>query len=76
MLSGIKYARENLYRNGKLSLLSVATGDRDGSNDGFHEAIGELMSMCVSTPKHLYTIGLLDDLLQDNGKCPFHSQSD
>ncbi|ODM96978.1 Angiotensin-converting enzyme [Orchesella cincta] len=41
---------------------------RDGANDGFHEAIGELMSMCVSTPKHLYNIGLLDRLLVDNGE--------
>jgi hypothetical protein len=39
---------------------------RDGANDGFHEAVGELMSMCVSTPKHLYAIGLLDDLMKDN----------
>ncbi|CAG7815833.1 unnamed protein product, partial [Allacma fusca] len=39
---------------------------RDGANDGFHEAIGELMSMCVSTPKHLYAIGLLEDKLQDD----------
>lgn len=39
---------------------------RDGANDGFHEAVGELMSMCVSTPKHLYAIGLLDELPSDN----------
>lgn len=40
---------------------------RDGANDGFHEAVGELMSMCVSTPKHLHAIGLLDELLEDRG---------
>lgn len=38
----------------------------EGANDGFHEAIGELMSMIVSTPKHLYAIGLLDELPTDN----------
>lgn len=35
---------------------------RDGANDGFHEAIGELMSMSMSTPKHLAEIGLLKEV--------------
>ncbi|CAG7828941.1 unnamed protein product [Allacma fusca] len=34
---------------------------RGGANDGFQEAIGELMSMCVSTPKHLRQIGLIEE---------------
>ena len=38
---------------------------RDGANDGFHEAIGELMAMAGATPKHLYSIGLLDELVED-----------
>ena len=38
---------------------------RDGANDGFHEAIGELMGMISATPKHLYKIGLLDELVED-----------
>ncbi|CAG0912459.1 unnamed protein product [Notodromas monacha] len=38
---------------------------RDGANDGFHEAIGELMSMAVSTPKHLETIGLIDEVVEN-----------
>jgi len=38
---------------------------RDGANDGFHEAIGELMAMAGATPSHLFSIGLLDDLVQD-----------
>ena len=38
---------------------------RDGANDGFHEAIGELMAMAGATPKHLYAIGLLDELIED-----------
>ncbi|OXA37372.1 Angiotensin-converting enzyme [Folsomia candida] len=42
------------------------TDFREGANDGFHEAIGELMSMVVSTPKHLFAIGLLDQLPTDN----------
>ena len=27
---------------------------RDGANDGFHEAIGELMAMAAATPSHLH----------------------
>ena len=38
---------------------------RDGANDGFHEAIGELMAMAGATPKHLYTLGLIDELIED-----------
>jgi len=38
---------------------------RDGANDGFHEAIGELMAMAGATPSHLFSIGLLDNLVQD-----------
>ena len=34
---------------------------RDGANDGFHEAIGELMSLSSSTPKYLNRIGLIED---------------
>nr|CAH0112907.1 unnamed protein product [Daphnia galeata] len=33
---------------------------RAGANDGFHEAVGELMSMSFSTTKHLNTLGLLN----------------
>ncbi|XP_072417140.1 angiotensin-converting enzyme isoform X2 [Chiloscyllium punctatum] len=33
---------------------------RDGANPGFHEAIGDVMALSVSTPKHLHSIGLLD----------------
>ena len=38
---------------------------RDGANGGFHEAIGELMALAGATPKHLYKIGLLDELIED-----------
>lgn len=41
---------------------------RDGANDGFHEAIGELMSMSMSTPKHLAEIGLLQEVPESKGK--------
>ena len=34
---------------------------RDGANDGFHEAIGELMALGSSTPKYLHQIGLITD---------------
>ncbi|KAJ8264684.1 hypothetical protein GJAV_G00152490 [Gymnothorax javanicus] len=33
---------------------------RDGANPGFHEAIGDVLALSVSTPDHLYSIGLLD----------------
>ena len=32
---------------------------RDGANEGFHEAMGEVMAMNVATPNHLRAIGLL-----------------
>lgn len=32
---------------------------REGANDGFHEAIGDLISLSVSSTKHLKKIGLL-----------------
>ncbi|XP_063964281.1 angiotensin-converting enzyme-like [Lytechinus pictus] len=33
---------------------------RGGANGAFHEAIGELMSQSVATPKHLKVVGLFD----------------
>ncbi|KAM3592839.1 uncharacterized protein V6R79_026353 [Siganus canaliculatus] len=33
---------------------------REGANPGFHEAIGDVLALSVSTPKHLQSIGLLD----------------
>uniref|UniRef100_A0A8C5N3T6 Angiotensin-converting enzyme n=1 Tax=Leptobrachium leishanense TaxID=445787 RepID=A0A8C5N3T6_9ANUR len=38
---------------------------RDGANPGFHEAIGDVLALSVSTPQHLHSIGLLDSV-QDN----------
>lgn len=38
---------------------------REGANPGFHEAIGDLLALSVSTPGHLYKIGLLDELIED-----------
>ncbi|XP_054851332.1 angiotensin-converting enzyme [Eublepharis macularius] len=35
---------------------------RDGANPGFHEAIGDVMALSVSTPKHLHSIHLLDQV--------------
>jgi peptidyl-dipeptidase A len=34
---------------------------RSGANPGFHEAVGDLIALSVSTPKHLQKIGFLDD---------------
>ncbi|XP_068081591.1 angiotensin-converting enzyme isoform X2 [Anabrus simplex] len=39
---------------------------RRGANPGFHEAVGDVMSLSVSTPKHLKKIGLLDSSEEDN----------
>ncbi|XP_075911324.1 angiotensin-converting enzyme 2-like [Petromyzon marinus] len=32
---------------------------RDGANEGFHEAVGEIMSLSAATPAHLGKLGLL-----------------
>lgn len=32
---------------------------RDGANEGFHEAVGEIMSLSAATPKHLQDLTLL-----------------
>ncbi|KAM8890453.1 LOW QUALITY PROTEIN: angiotensin-converting enzyme [Synchiropus picturatus] len=41
-------------------------GFRRGANPGFHEAIGDVLSLSVSTPNHLHTIGLLDSVASNN----------
>lgn len=43
-------------------------GFRRGANPGFHEAIGDVLSLSVSTPKHLKTINLLESVTSDIGK--------
>ncbi len=40
---------------------------RDGANPGFHEAIGDVLALSVSTPKHLQSIGLLDKVEDNKG---------
>lgn len=41
---------------------------RDGSNEGFHEAVGEIMSLSAATPEHLQSLGLLaDDFTSNTG---------
>uniref|UniRef100_A0AAQ6AE45 Angiotensin-converting enzyme n=1 Tax=Amphiprion ocellaris TaxID=80972 RepID=A0AAQ6AE45_AMPOC len=40
-------------------------GFRRGANPGFHEAIGDVLSLSVSTPKHLQTINLLESVTSD-----------
>lgn len=32
---------------------------REGANPGFHEAIGDVLALSVSTPKHLHSINVL-----------------
>ncbi|XP_035222390.1 uncharacterized protein LOC118195242 [Stegodyphus dumicola] len=38
---------------------------REGANPGFHEAIGDVLALSVSTPKHLKSIGLLKEVADD-----------
>ncbi|XP_060075065.1 uncharacterized protein LOC132554771 [Ylistrum balloti] len=38
---------------------------RKGANNGFHEAVGDVMELSVSTPEHLHKIGFLEDVVQD-----------
>jgi len=40
---------------------------RDGANEGFHEAVGEIMSLSAATPKHLQSLELLpQNFIYDN----------
>ncbi|XP_053312925.1 angiotensin-converting enzyme 2 [Spea bombifrons] len=39
---------------------------RDGANEGFHEAVGEIMSLSAATPKHLKALNLLPDSYVDD----------
>lgn len=42
---------------------------RDGANEGFHEAVGEIMSLSAATPSHLQSLGLLpSDFVEDTGR--------
>ncbi|XP_061401531.1 angiotensin-converting enzyme-like [Musca vetustissima] len=38
---------------------------RTGANPGFHEAVGDVLSLSVSTPKHLERVGLLKNYVSD-----------
>ncbi|KAF2357889.1 Peptidase M2 peptidyl-dipeptidase A [Trinorchestia longiramus] len=38
---------------------------REGANPGFHEAVGDVLALSVSTPRHLKNIGLLDEIVID-----------
>ncbi|XP_049729321.1 angiotensin-converting enzyme 2 isoform X1 [Elephas maximus indicus] len=39
---------------------------RNGANEGFHEAVGEIMSLSAATPEHLKAIGLLPSDFQED----------
>lgn len=39
---------------------------REGANPGFHEAVGDLLALSVSTPNHLKKIDLLSDSSKDD----------
>ena len=40
---------------------------RTGANPGFHEAVGDVMSLSVQTPNHLKKIGLLTNVSNSKG---------
>ena len=42
---------------------------RGGANPGFHEALGDTLALSVSTPKHLHAVGLLPEVIEDDGRC-------
>ncbi|KAK4313338.1 hypothetical protein Pmani_015292 [Petrolisthes manimaculis] len=35
---------------------------RDGANPGFHEAVGDVLALSASTPRHLQSVGLLGNV--------------
>ncbi|XP_035182951.1 angiotensin-converting enzyme 2 [Oxyura jamaicensis] len=39
---------------------------RDGANEGFHEAVGEIMSLSAATPEHLKSLNLLEPTFQED----------
>ncbi|XP_004710002.2 angiotensin-converting enzyme 2 [Echinops telfairi] len=39
---------------------------RNGANEGFHEAVGEIMSLSAATPEHLKALGLLPSDFQED----------
>ncbi|XP_041468678.1 angiotensin-converting enzyme-like [Lytechinus variegatus] len=39
---------------------------RGGANPGFHEAVGDVLALSVSTPKHLQQVGLIDEVVDDD----------
>ncbi|XP_007500935.2 angiotensin-converting enzyme 2 isoform X1 [Monodelphis domestica] len=41
---------------------------RNGANEGFHEAVGEIMSLSAATPKHLQALGLLPPTFQEDNE--------
>ncbi|XP_064167231.1 angiotensin-converting enzyme 2 [Anguilla rostrata] len=41
---------------------------RDGANEGFHEAVGEIMSLSAATPQHMKALGLLAPDFQDDSE--------
>ncbi|KAF7253672.1 Angiotensin-converting enzyme 2 [Varanus komodoensis] len=41
---------------------------RGGANEGFHEAVGEIMSLSAATPKHLKSLGLLEPNFQEDNE--------
>lgn len=38
---------------------------KDGANPGFHEAVGDLISLSISSTKHLKKIGLLKNFVKN-----------
>uniref|UniRef100_A0A8C6MAY0 Angiotensin-converting enzyme n=1 Tax=Nothobranchius furzeri TaxID=105023 RepID=A0A8C6MAY0_NOTFU len=57
--------REMAYIEYFMQYKDQPVGFRAGANPGFHEAIGDLMALSVSTPRHLHKINLLESATSD-----------
>ncbi len=40
---------------------------KEGANPGFHEALGDLITLSVMTPTHLKKLDLIDDFVENEG---------
>lgn len=51
----------------------ILTNIRDSVFTAFHEAVGDMILLSVTTPKHLQRIGLINNVTDDYGKALIHS---
>ena len=54
-----------------LSYQNLPLEFRTAAHPGFHEAVGDAISLSVMTPKHLYSLDLLKENIDDHGRSRF-----